>query len=128
MAYSTALEAIQTSLGFTTLASLQAQIVEIQATLLSQERDIIVSQLKIDNLENKVTKLQYDNENFMNQLIQLQEKTNNVSCNGSDTTIYGSLNVFNPGALDFTFESVTSNNIITGNTNINGRFIYAPNY
>ena len=121
MAYSTAMEALQTAMGMVTMTSLQSQIVEIQARILSQERDIIVLQLKVESLQNKITKLEYDNINFMDQIVRLEEKTANISCNSTNTTIYGALNVFNPGALDFT---VTSDNVITGNTQINGRLIY----
>ena len=123
IAFSVAQEMLLTALGFSTLTSVEAEILELQASVLSLEREVVFLQLKTDAQDEKITKLQYDIIDLFNLIRQQEIKTQNISCDGISTVINGPLQVYNVGSLDFTFDTVTPNNRIVGNTEYLGRSI-----
>ena len=123
IAFSVAQEMLLTALGFSTLTSVEAEILELQASVLSLEREVVFLQLKTDSQDQQITKLSYDIIDLFNLVKQLEIKTTNISCDGISTVINGPLQVYNVGSLDFTFDTVTPNNRIVGNTEYLGRSI-----
>ena len=123
VAFGIAQEMILTALGFSTLTAVEATILELEASVLSLERDVLFLQLKTDAQDEKITKLQYDIIDLFNLIRQQEIKTTNISCDGISTVINGPLQVYNVGSLDFTFDTVTPNNRIVGNTEYLGRSI-----
>ena len=117
IAFSVAQEMLLTALGFSTLTSVEAEILELQASVLSLEREVVFLQLKTDSQD------QHDIIDLFNLVKQLEIKTTNISCDGISTVINGPLQVYNVGSLDFTFDTVTPNNRIVGNTEYLGRSI-----